>query len=620
MSRLLLPILLISFLSACGDESGNPDLDGDGVINSLDAFPQNSRESLDNDGDGVGNNADVFPDDGSETIDTDGDGVGDNGDDFPNDPTETLDSDGDGVGSNTDAFDDDASETSDSDGDGTGDNGDAFPDDATETLDSDGDGIGDNSDAFPNDADRITINVPTLEMMTGFTPESVHYGDRQIELSGNIADISKLGTWSVTITQNTINVVVVGKEGGQVTALVTLNNNNFNNFVVTLSNEKGSVEKRFGINYPFISVDNFQAADVVIGQPEFASLSSDVTASSFNSPIGNAFVHSGALYLPDDGNNRVLGFNRAPFTNGASADFVLGQSAVDEAITGDDGTLLLGGPANMQVYNDKFFMLGHDSSRVMAFDSIPSQTGPITPSYVIGQSAVASSKDLCSASVISKPGSFIIADDKLIITDSENNRVLIWNEVPQVSGVAADIVLGFDNMDCKANAEVTYTLEEPSGLWSDGAKLIISDTGNNRLLVWNTFPTSNQQVPDNIIGSTLLTVDEAEGAETTELAFPFQLHSNGNQLFLSDSENSRVLIWNSLPTEANQQPDVVLGQSNLTNTVPNDDDQDGISDEKSGQLTTSARTFDFPTGAYNYVNKLFITDSGNNRYLVFNGH
>jgi hypothetical protein len=62
-------------------EDGNPlpaDDDGDGVLNSEDAFPDDAGESEDSDGDGVGDNADAFPYDANETMDSDGDGIGDN--------------------------------------------------------------------------------------------------------------------------------------------------------------------------------------------------------------------------------------------------------------------------------------------------------------------------------------------------------------------------------------------------------------------------------------------------------------------------------------------------------------------------------------------------------------
>ena len=83
---------------------------------------------VDNDGDGLGDNAD--PDD-------DNDGVVDSSDAFPNDSNETKDTDRDGVGDNAD-FDDD--------GDGVIDSNDAFPLDSSERADADGDGIGDNAE------------------------------------------------------------------------------------------------------------------------------------------------------------------------------------------------------------------------------------------------------------------------------------------------------------------------------------------------------------------------------------------------------------------------------------------------------------------------------------------
>lgn len=168
LSIVSLTLLLAACSSDGSGESSDPrnlDTDNDGVVDSLDDFPNDPSETTDTDGDGVGDNADAFPNDPSETADSDGDDVGDNADALPNDPSETADSDGDGVGDNADTFPNDASESADTDGDGVGDNGDndidgdgvenssdAFPYDPTETTDTDGDGVGDNADAFPSDA------------------------------------------------------------------------------------------------------------------------------------------------------------------------------------------------------------------------------------------------------------------------------------------------------------------------------------------------------------------------------------------------------------------------------------------------------------------------------------
>lgn len=64
-----------------GDPHG--DSDGDGVVNLMDAFPDDPTESIDYDGDGVGDNADAFPLDRLRDTDTDGDGVDDLADNCP---------------------------------------------------------------------------------------------------------------------------------------------------------------------------------------------------------------------------------------------------------------------------------------------------------------------------------------------------------------------------------------------------------------------------------------------------------------------------------------------------------------------------------------------------------
>jgi hypothetical protein len=68
------------------------DTDGDGVLDSADAFPLDSSETVDTDGDGTGNNADT---------DDDGDGVLDTADAFPLDSSKSGDTDGDGIDDKT---------------------------------------------------------------------------------------------------------------------------------------------------------------------------------------------------------------------------------------------------------------------------------------------------------------------------------------------------------------------------------------------------------------------------------------------------------------------------------------------------------------------------------------
>lgn len=150
------------------DEKDN-DIDGDGVMNSEDAFPRNSKETKDNDGDGIGDNQDT-DDDNDNAIDPE--------DAFPLDPKESKDSDHDGIGDNADPdIDGDGIENdteikngtdprqADTDGDGVPDNKDAFPLDPKESKDTNSNGIGDNSDpdidgdGIPNSQDTFPKNI-----------------------------------------------------------------------------------------------------------------------------------------------------------------------------------------------------------------------------------------------------------------------------------------------------------------------------------------------------------------------------------------------------------------------------------------------------------------------------
>src|SRR5205085_1924058 len=91
-----------------------------------------------------------------------------------------------------------------------------------------------------------------------------------------------------------------------------------------------------------------------------------------------------------------------------------------------------------------------------------------------------------------------------------------------------------------------------------GTKLVVADSANNRVLIWNTLPTSNV-APDVVVGQTSLTTSNA-GLSQSGLTRPIHAAIANNKLFVVDADNNRVLIWNTVPTTNNTPADVVLGQ------------------------------------------------------------
>jgi len=251
--------------------------------------------------------------------------------------------------------------------------------------------------------------------------------------------------------------------------------------------------------------------------------------------------------------------------------------------------------------------------------------------WVVGQVNLDSKTAGCSATGLRSPETGWAVDGKLIVTDSGNHRVLIWNSIPSRNGVPADIVLGQqDFINCQQNAgmvdeSTAATLNFPAGVWSDGNRLIISDKDNNRVLIWNDFPTESFTPADVVLGQNSFTTNAANDDDQNgradlapsnrTLAGPYDgVYSNGVQLFIADSGNNRLLLWNSFPTNNFSPADVVLGQGSFTNNTPNDDNQDGDADNG-----PSARTLSSPTGVLLVGDQLIVADGNNHRYLVYDG-
>ncbi|MDB1123388.1 hypothetical protein [Vibrio algarum] len=137
--------------SGYGDNSDLDD-DGDGVNDTVDAFPLNKHESSDNDGDFVGDNAD--PDDDNDSyLDAD-DGTNNLVDEYPLDNTRAGDHDNDGIDSLDDLFPTDVTKAGDSDSDGVDRIIDLYPTDATKAGDFDSDGVDSIIDLFPTDVTK----------------------------------------------------------------------------------------------------------------------------------------------------------------------------------------------------------------------------------------------------------------------------------------------------------------------------------------------------------------------------------------------------------------------------------------------------------------------------------
>ncbi len=472
------------------------------------------------------------------------------------------------------------------------------------TTPTDG-GRDDDATVTPPPASTDTT-APTISL-TSHTDGQTITGERTLTLTWTVMDDTAVASSELTLNGTP---VTVSSSNGHYSASLTLADN-ANTITITASDAAGNTATRsLTLTYPFLAFANGQAATVVIGQRDFDSSSYNQggreDGNTISYPYGNPTVYNDVLYLPDYGNSRVLGFLSVPTVNNAFADFVLGQPDFTTIAGGasSDGSFAdqMHGPQTAVAADGKLFVTDYLNSRILIWNSAP--TGPGPADVVVGQPDVSDTAFRCTRAGLNGPESVHAVDGKLIVADTENHRVLIWNTIPTKHGAPADLVLGqADFTRCDNNrggAPAANTLYSPSDVWSDGTRLIVADSDNHRVLIWNSFPTANGQPADVVLGQAGMTTG-AFGTSARDLNRPYMLNSNGNQLFVVDHANHRVLIWDRIPTASYTPADRVLGQPNFN----------------SNASAAGAAGMNQPTGVHVFDGKLSVADGLNARYLIY---
>ena len=383
-----------------------------------------------------------------------------------------------------------------------------------------------------------------------------------------------------------------------------------------------------------IDLSDFQAASVVIGQPNFSSRfpNQDMDTPAADTDVGGlggvGVGPTGAIYISDYENRRVLGFDAIPSSNDASADFVLGQADFSSTVQ-DDGANQFGGPQSPVVFKNMLFVADFYNSRVMIWKKAPT-TNQVPANIVLGQKKFGTRTQACGAAGMSAPETLSVAGGKLVVTDSDNSRVLIYKKIPKKSGAKPSIVLGQQNLNTcvelnngngVAGAPSAANFSYPAGVWTDGTRLVVADEDENRVLIWKKFPKKNFQKADIVLGQPNFTsnVENNNGSggsgspSASNMNQPYDgVYSNGTQLFVTDQMNNRVMIWNTFPTASFTPADVVLGQPNFTCGA---DNNDGTGCTSGG---ASANNLEEPDGVTQIGNQLIVVD-GNSRYLIYDG-
>ncbi len=331
--------------------------------------------------------------------------------------------------------------------------------------------------------------------------------------------------------------------------------------VVSLVELSVAAKLAYGAEKTFLTT--YQPASTVIGQAMFTQKDPLNSYSTGFLPAGNPAALGSILLLTDERYNRVIGFDNIPLLNNAIADFVIGDvglgTSPEANRQGGDSFRQFKSPGSVGVAEDgTFYIADTGNNRIMLWNNLPIHS-QAQATYVFGEAG----EGRCDGSHFNGPADVQIVGTKLIVADTGNHRVLIWTDWFTGNNKPADIVIGQED----ANHCEPGLLASPTGIWSNGSKLYIVDQAKNHVLAWNNFPTGNSN-PDFVLGK-----EGETGLQTMQN--PRAVTSNGSQFFVSDTGNHRVLIWNSLPSQSNDLPSAVLGQANFVNHQANRDMKSG---------------------------------------------
>jgi hypothetical protein len=369
---------------------------------------------------------------------------------------------------------------------------------------------------------------------------------------------------------------------------------------------------------PTISAfQNGHAADVVIGQPNMTSNSgnqgSSIAAANTLSSPWQVCIDGTRLIIADTSNNRVLIYNTVPTSNDAVADVVVGQPNMTSRTgnNGGRGPNTLSSPRFAMSDGTRLFITDSSNQRILIFNTIPSSNGA-SADVVIGQpnftAFAINQSGGPAANTVQTPYAAHSNGTQVMVADTYNYRVLIFNSIPIANNASANVVIGqpdfTSNQPNQGGGPAANTLNIPLGLQTLGSQLFISDYSNNRALIFNTLPAANNASANIVVGQPNMTSSTGNngGIGAATLSGLFDLDVFKNKLYIADYDNYRVLIYNSIPTSNFTPADVVLGQSVMNSSTS------GI----------SATNMNRPMGVSVRDMQIFVADRSNNRVTIFN--
>ncbi len=332
-------------------------------------------------------------------------------------------------------------------------------------------------------------------------------------------------------------------------------------------------------------------AEVILGKSitsERLTIPLAPSAVEIFAPRGACLVsEKGPLWVADTGHHRLLGWKNLPTQDSQPADWVIGQ--VDFFHEGQNaktspGRTTLNVPTGVCACGEGLAVADAWNHRVLIWNKVPEGSN-IPADIVLGQANFNENqpnrgKQISAANTLNWCYGVFYHQGQLFVADTGNRRLLIWHQLPTENGQPADLVLGQPDMVSR-NENGGAIASASSMRWCHditvwGDNLVVTDAGNNRIMIWDKIPSENNVACAAVLGQKKFDLVELNQGvyfpNGSSLSMPYGVDAVGDWLIVADTANSRLLGWKnsgSISSLMGSNADGILGQKDFSSKSEN---------------------------------------------------
>ena len=387
----------------------------------------------------------------------------------------------------------------------------------------------------------------------------------------------------------------------------------------------------------------------VIGQSDFFASEPGLGPDRLSRPSALAYdPDEQHLFVMDGGNHRVLVYDASPenLRSGIEAFAVIGQEDFMSAVPRSDLRKIGVGPMSLDYAYDRLFVGEAFGNRMVIIDVSPEiLDGALNPDAiaVLGQPDFESTEPVISQTRLTMPRITVDVERQLAYVPDgypAGNRINIFDVHPdrlqpvsqplldQIGHINPEGEPDFESRSANDRTSPRYwTQARDISLDSVDHRLFVSDNYGHRIMIFQLdrmnriLERGARWVLGQPDGETSVLRDE-RNATTVKLPLAVEYDESHKRLFVADTWSDRVLVFDMTPgqVESGMEASYVLGQADFESYDPRAARDRIYFGSRAGRgiYTTEARAAELAMDERNQ--RLFVTDGGNHRVLVFDVH